>query len=301
MKSTLAIINPAAGGGRCGALASDALSALRARGLDIEVRTTERAGQGTEFAQQAYADGYRNFIAAGGDGTSYEVINGLSAYFEARQPEQRCSLGFLPLGTGNSFLRDFTDRGADYAQQALADGKRRACDIVKVTHDDGHLYYMNLFSAGFVADVCSVTNRRFKALGAAGYGAGVVACLAGLRSRKWKLQVDGGEPWEQVGVFLSVCNSRYTGGSMMMAPFAETSDGQADVVLVGQMGRGTLMRVFPRIFSGTHVHHQQVTTCRAAAIDLDFDEALDVMVDGEVVRIRPTRIEVLPGAIDVAA
>lgn len=300
MSAMLAIINPAAGGGRGAPMVHDALEGLRRRGLEIEERTTERAGHATEIARAAYADGYRDFIAVGGDGTSHEVINGLDAYFGVEAPSERCRLGLLPMGTGNSFLRDFTDRGAEYTIEALADGRRRGCDIVRIHHDGGLLYFINLFSCGFVADVCTVANTRFKSLGPAGYGAGVVACLAGLRSRLLKLRVDGGEMWEQQGLFFSVCNSRYTGGAMMMAPFADATDGQVDVVFVGQMGRATLMRLFPRIFKGTHVHDPRVTTCRGREIELFFDAPLDVMVDGEVVRIRPTRIEVLPGAIDVA-
>ena len=112
------IVNPAAGGGRCGeTCAACARQRLRGSGLTLEVRQTRAAGEATVLAYNAYADGYRNFIAVGGDGTGFEIVNGL---FPDALAEGRAALGFLPLGTGNSFLRDFTNRGAEYAIDAIS-------------------------------------------------------------------------------------------------------------------------------------------------------------------------------------
>src|SRR5246127_4821801 len=106
----LAIINPAAGGGRCRDQVGAALERLRKSSLAIETVETNAAGDATRLARQAYARGYRKFIAVGGDGTSYEIVNGLFPVAEGVEPPV---LGFLPLGTGNSFLRDFTQRGVE--------------------------------------------------------------------------------------------------------------------------------------------------------------------------------------------
>jgi len=81
----------------------------------------------------------------------------------------RVALGFLPLGTGNSFLRDFSKNGLQTATEALLAGKRRRCDVLKLTHATGVIYYINLLSVGFTADVTALANRRFKRLGEAGY------------------------------------------------------------------------------------------------------------------------------------
>ncbi|MDE3110676.1 MAG: acylglycerol kinase family protein, partial [Acidobacteriota bacterium] len=97
-----AIINPAAGGGRCGKLAPGAIDRLQRYGVGIQVTRTSLPGEATELARQAYADGYRKFLAIGGDGTAFEIINGL---FPESLTRGRATLGFLPLGTGNSFLR----------------------------------------------------------------------------------------------------------------------------------------------------------------------------------------------------
>ena len=99
----LAIVNPAAGGGRCGREAPAVISALRDTGLDVEVRETRAAGDGTRLAREAYRQGTRRFIGVGGDGTGFEIVNGL--FPEALDSAERPWLGFLPLGTGNSRQR----------------------------------------------------------------------------------------------------------------------------------------------------------------------------------------------------
>jgi diacylglycerol kinase (ATP) len=296
----LAIVNPAAGGGRCAELAGAALARLRAGGLMIEEAYTHGPGQATQFARDAYARGIRRFVAVGGDGTAYEIVNGLLPAALGASDADRPRLGFLPLGTGNSFLRDFGDRGAEQAEEALISGRSRACDVVRLSHDSGELFYINLMSAGFVADVATTANRRFKRVGAAGYGLAVVLETGTLAARDFRMRVDGGTAWQQKVTFVSFSNSRYTGGKMLMAPFADTADGKLDVIVAGAMGRLALLSAFPKIFSGTHVHMTAITCSQARCVEIDADAPMDLMIDGEVERHRPKRLEVLPRAIDVS-
>src|SRR6267378_1302062 len=216
-----AIVNPAAGSGRCGKLAPAALERLRSAGLDIEVRKTRAPGEAVVFANSAYAEGYRNFIAVGGDGTGFEIVNGL---FPAAALEGRAALGFLPLGTGNSFLRDFTERGADYAIEAIRTRRRRPCDVIRLNHAGGTLFYINTLNIGFAADVATLTNRHLKRLGELGYLAGVLVSLARLRRRSFPLRADG-ERDDRRCLFLAFSNSKYTGGKMMIAPQASIGSG----------------------------------------------------------------------------
>jgi YegS/Rv2252/BmrU family lipid kinase len=239
-------------------------------------------------------------MAVGGDGTSYEIVNGLLPAALGARDGERPRLGFLPLGTGNSFLRDFGDRGAEQAVEALVGGRSRACDVVRLQHDQGELFFINLMSAGFVADVATTANRRFKRVGAAGYGLAVVLETGSLSPRDFRMRVDGGTPWEQKVTFVSFSNSRYTGGKMLMAPFADTADGKLDVIVAGAMGRLALLAAFPKIFSGSHVHLTSITCSQARCVEIDADAPMDLMIDGEVERHRPTRLEVLPAAIDVS-
>ena len=297
MKTTsLAIANPAAGFGKAAALLPAALDRLHHAGIDYEVAETRYAGHATEIARAAYADGYRSFIAVGGDGTAFEIVNGL---FPEALNDEPPVLGFLPLGTGNSFLRDFTKDGAEYAAQAIIAGRERPCDVIKLTHTTGALYYINILSLGFVAEVCTLANERFKKLGAAGYGLAVVSCLASFKKRVLPFKMDGfAETNPPATALLIFNNSKYTGGNMMLAPSADSGDGLIDIVR-WSANRFDFIWNFRKCYDGTHVFHPLVFQGRARRIELDFGSSVDIMIDGEVMTVELQTLEVLPGALRV--
>jgi YegS/Rv2252/BmrU family lipid kinase len=290
-----AIVNPAAGSGRCGKLAPAAIERLRSAGLDIEVRKTRAPGEAVVLANGAYAEGYRNFIAVGGDGTGFEIVNGL---FPAAALEGRAALGFLPLGTGNSFLRDFTERGADYAIEAIRTRRRRPCDVIRLNHAGGTLFYINTLNIGFAADVATLTNRHLKRLGELGYLAGVLVSLARLRRRSFPLRADG-ERDDRRCLFLAFSNSKYTGGKMMIAPQASIGSGAIEYVHWGPIGRFGLVRNLATLFDGSHIRHPLASRRTATRIEFDIEAPVDVVVDGEVLTLEVKSLEVLPNALDV--
>src|SRR5882724_410702 len=166
MDRFFAIVNPAAGGGRSAKLAGPALASLREKGLRIDVIASTGKGHAVRLAREAYDQGYRDFLAVGGDGTAHEILNGV---FAGRKSVERVALGFLPLGTGNSFLRDFSKDGAKASMRALLEDRRRSIDLIRLTHSGGEVYSFNLLSVGFTADVAALTNRMFKPLGHFGF------------------------------------------------------------------------------------------------------------------------------------
>jgi diacylglycerol kinase (ATP) len=292
----LAIVNPAAGGRRCGRLAPAALDRVRRAGIELEVVQTTKAGEATALARTAYAKGQRNFLAVGGDGTVFEIVNGL---FPEALTQGRPVLGFLPLGTGNSFLRDFTTRGVEHTIEALRKGNRRSCDVLRLRHSGDDIYFINLLSLGFPADVGELTNRRFKGLGELGYICGVMARLVGLKHLAFPHRVDSAEDWDRRRcLFLTFSNSKFTGGKMMIAPKADPSDARIEYVRWGPVGRLQLLWTFPRLFSGTHIEHPLASRAAAERVDLDLEEPVNAMVDGEILRLKCRSIEILPGALD---
>lgn len=304
MKETfLAIINPAAGAGRCGKLAPAALDELRKAGVPIETAESRAPGDGTNLVRDGWQAGYRKFLAVGGDGTSFEIINGLFPAADAQMsPEQRPTLAFLPLGTGNSFLRDFTDRGVEYSKQALLAGRKRPCDVLRLKHRDGVIYYMNLLSVGFTADVAALTNRRFKSLGELGYLLGVLVCLVRLRRRAFPFRVDGEKEMDRRPcLFLTFNNSQFTGGKMRIAPQANSADGVIEFVRWGPIGRLGLIANLHRLYDGSHVNHPLASRRAVKRIEFDLSGPVDIMVDGEVQRAQCQLLEVLPAALQVMA
>ncbi len=292
-----AVVNPAAGAGRCGKLSGPALDGLRGKGIPLEIVRTGRAGEAVELVRQAYRQGFRRFLAVGGDGTSHEIVNGL--FPEATQ-SGRPTLAFLPLGTGNSFLRDFSDRGVEFAREALLAGRSRPCDLMELTHPGGLLYSINLLSIGFAADVATLTNRRFKTLGAAGYLAGVLVCLIRLRRRAFPHRCEDDLEFDRRPcLFLTFNNSQYTGGTMHIAPQADSGDGWIEFVRWRPVGRLELIWNLHRLYDGSHVHHPQASRRAVRRVDFDLDGPVDMMVDGEVIRAQCRSLRIMPAALNV--
>ena len=293
----LAVVNPAAGGGRCRKLVSAALDRLLAGGVKLDLVETTGPGQGAHLARDGYDRGYRKFIAVGGDGTSYEIVNGL---FPRRESEEPPTLAFLPLGTGNSFLREFTDRGVEHATEALLAGRSQPCDVLRLRHTEGVLHYINLLAMGFAADVAALRARHFSGWGELGYQSSILISLARFRRRPFPVRVDGGSAIDRRPcLFLTFNNSKFTGGTMMIAPKAEVNDGLIEYVRWGPIGRLGLIRNLPTLYDGTHIHHPLAERRAANRIDFYLDTSVDVMVDGEVLTLQCQTLDVLPSALRV--
>jgi diacylglycerol kinase (ATP) len=197
-------------------------------------------------------------------------------------------------------LRDFTDKGSEHAFEAILAGRRRSCDVLRLTHGSGELYFTNLLSMGFPADVAAVTNRRFKRFGELGYILGVFVCLARLDRRAFPVRTNGDSEFDRRRcLFLTFNNSKFTGGKMMIAPKAVTDDGLIEYVRWGPISRIGLLRNFPTLFDGTHLSHPLASHGGAKHVEFELDAPVDVMVDGEVLTLHCREIDVLPGALDV--
>ncbi len=297
MERFFAIVNPAAGGGRSAKLAGPALARLREGGLSIDVIASNGPGHAVQLAREAYGQGYRRFIAVGGDGTAHEIFNGV---LPASIGKDRISLGFLPLGTGNSFLRDFTQDGAEGSLRALLAGRTRPVDLVRLTHSAGEIYSFNLLSVGFTADVAALTNRFFKPLGQAGYLLGVFVRVVQLRRRPFRLRCDDDQNWdERRCLFLTFSNSKYTGGTMLIAPNADPTDGLIEFVRWGPIGRFGLMRMLPKLYDGSHITHPLASRRAVRHVEFNVPVPVDVMIDGEVATLECRSVDVMPAAVDI--
>jgi diacylglycerol kinase (ATP) len=295
--SFFAIVNPAAGGGKSAKLAGGTLARLRDNRIKVDVIASSAPGHACELAHEAYAQGYRNFLAVGGDGTAHEIINGI---FSRHASPERISLGFLPLGTGNSFLRDFTDKGADDSIRALLANRKRAVDLIRLTHATGEVYSFNILSIGFTADVGAITNRVFKPLGHLGYLLGVFVRVIQLRRRAFTLRCDEETAWDdRRSLFLTFNNSKYTGGTMLIAPQADPSDGFIEFVRWGPISRLGLLRMLPRLYDGTHVEHPLASRRAVRHVEFDIPLPVDVLVDGEILSLKCKELDIIPSALDV--
>jgi diacylglycerol kinase family enzyme len=227
------------------------------------------------------------------------VVNGL---FPEESEGERPTLGFLPLGTGNSFLRDFSDRGVEHAIESLIAGRTQVCDVLRLRHRSGVVHYINLLSLGFPADVATLRARRFSGQGELGYVISIFLGLARLQRRPFPVRVDQETEFDRRRcLFLTFNNSKFTGGTMMIAPKAEVNSGLIEYVRWGAIGRLGLMRNLPGLYDGTHIEHPMAERKAVMRVEFDLEAPVDVMVDGEVLTLHCEKLDVLPGALDVVA
>jgi diacylglycerol kinase family enzyme len=169
-----------------------------------------------------------------------------------------------------------------------------------LTHATGEIYSFNLVSVGFAADVAAIANRYFKPIGHLGYLAGVFVRLAQSRRRAFPLRADDEPAWdERRCLFLSFNNSKYTGGTMLVAPDADTSDGLIEFVRWGPVGRLHMLRLLPGLYDGSHIKHPLASRKSVRRVDFRSGAPVDVTIDGEVFTLELKALDLLPSALDV--
>ena len=291
----LAIVNPAAGAGRCGKRAPAAVERLRSGGLEVEVRRTAGPRDATRIGREGFAEGYRSFIVAGGDGSACEVVNCIVP--PALQAGEKVRLGFLPLGTGNAFLRSFATDRVGYSIESLLAGRRRPCDVLVLRHREGEHYMINLFGFGMSVQT-SIRSIKHKRWGVFGFVIAAVESMIVAPTAPLPLRLDGGELLDGPVGMICISNSQYA-AQMLMAPDADIADGLLDLIRVEPIGRLEMMRTFPKLLKGTHLEHPRISAAQGREIVFEVDEEVDVMADGEVMRVLPWKIDVLQEVLEV--
>jgi diacylglycerol kinase (ATP) len=234
-------------------------------------------------------------VAAGGDGTLFEVVNGLML----QAPEQRPPLGVIPVGTGNAFARDIGLSGGDWktAIEKICAGHCRRIDLGQLSWGGGQYYFLNIVGFGFVVDAALMAGR-LKGLGRLAYTLGALSHLVKLRSFSLQLESDG-VAIEQECLLVEISNSRYTGTSFLMAPGAKLDDGLLDLTLVRKVSRLRLLRLFTTIYSGKHVDHEEVSVIRGSCFQINGPASSILLADGEFIGQTPAEIRCVPAAIRI--
>lgn len=294
---TLLIVNPVAGHGRGRKCFKRLEPRLRGAIPELTVRISEFPGHAVELGRWAAQEGFERLLCLGGDGTPFEVINGLYASGQlSPQPE----IGLIPAGTGNSFVRDFDVWTADLALDRILSGRRRRVDLIEFSYISGNesvkRYALNILGVGLIADILQLTNERLKFLGAAGYSLAVLIRLVRGMDNRIELAADG-RAWTVENSALVVSNSKFTGGTMKIAPGADVLDGRADLVLFNGVNRREIISIFKAVFSGRHVSHPKVEILQAVELSVSGTPPLRVMADGELLGMTPLRLKVLPGEL----
>ena len=312
----MAVVNVFAASRKAGSIWKNAAVMLEEAGVPYKARFTGGELNATALSRKSAAEGYRNFIAVGGDGTIHDVLNGIGEYVASAEGVSFSdfTLAVIPVGSGNDWVKSVgVPRDIREAVRLVAEGVRRKQDVVKVSVLDAAdleaepltvSYMANIAGVGLDARVCEIVNRK-KEQGKRGKKLYVSALLYCIRHRvpvRASIVCDGVEIFN--GKYLSIAfgTGKFSGGGMRQTPLAVIDDGLTDVTVIPDIPLMTIAKEVPKLFTGTF-HKVDVLTqarCRkVTVIPAKEADAEPVEVDGEVIGRAPVTMEVLEGQLTV--
>lgn len=297
----LAIVNPASGGsrGRTGWPAVE--RALHAAGVVLEVAHTSKAHDGADIARSAVLQGRRRLLAAGGDGSVNDVLNGVMDAGLAL--DDFVTLAPVPLGTGNDWARSLGFRRDPLAiAAAIASGRTMLHDVGVIDFPAApaasrrRRWFINVAGAGFDAHVIGQLPRQVPSTLA--YLGGALRCLATYRPSAFRIATDQAVVEDRL-LLAFVANARYCGNGMHVAPTARPDDGLFDVIAIREVALRTVPMKLARLYRGSILGDPAVRHWRAAAVSIDASPPAAVQADGQLVGMTPAQFSIRRQAVAV--
>jgi diacylglycerol kinase (ATP) len=288
-------VNPASGNGATGKRWPELAHRAKMLGLTGETFFSQRPGHLIELARSAVDGGATLVIAAGGDGTLNEVVNGIAG--------RDVELATIPLGTGMDFGRTYgIPKKFDAAVRVALDGTTRTIDAGRVRYrtwegEEAERWFANVGSVGMSGAVAQRANGMSKALGGkATFFYALTRVFLEWENTEVTVKLDDGERRGRMHDVV-VANGVWHGGGMKLAPDASPDDGLFDVVLIGDVGKLDFLTTAPKIYKGRHVAHAKVDVVRSKRVEVDAAERLPIELEGEQVGTTPAVFDVVPGAL----
>jgi diacylglycerol kinase (ATP) len=313
MSKTLVIYNPVAGRGRVQAQWPLVEQALRQAGVDFDAMPTHAPLDACQLARKAHQK-YGLIVSVGGDGTTHEIVNGL---MQASGESESIPLAIIPLGSGDDFVKVLPPEtpvgGQPYdwriAVQKIVRGQTQLFDVVRITGDhlrpelgNGPHYFMNSMDIGFGAQAAhnfTQVPRFFKGISA--YLVAILKTMIRYPLLHITIQIDDLAPFEQATSMIAITNGRSFGSSFWICPYARADDGILDVVIAQGLSRLEILKLLPKLTSGTHLGDPAVSTERAHRVVISSAEPLVVETDGELPFLETHHLilEILPGRLRI--
>lgn len=287
------IYNPNSGKRRGEKLSPIILDALKRAGHSVTPYRTLHRLHAMDIAKHLELQPEDAVLSVGGDGTAYEVLNGIMQNPAPKHPV----FGIIPVGTGNSFVKDLGMKKWEDGLKAVLAGKTQAVDIVRFITEGETNYFMNALGFGLVADVCIFADKVKKVMGSSSYTVGALKEIMQFKAHKTKLTVDG-EVHEFNGVFTNFSNSCIIGGNMKISPFSVIDDGIIEAVILEDMPKGEIIKAFPTIYDGQHLSNPNVKVFRGKHFLVETDPPKFCNPEGEIFGVTPLELDVLQKEID---
>lgn len=295
------ILNPAAGKGRSIHELSNAIeTACQERELDFEIYQTVGVGDASDYVKRTVAlnenEAYR-FYACGGDGTLCEVMNGIMSL----DNPSRAALGVIPSGTGNDFVRNFTNNENFWDIPAQLSAREREIDLLCCND----MYAINMINIGFDCEVvCQTARLKRKAWIPSGcaYIAGLLVTLIKKPGLKASISVNGETAIDCRYLLSTYANGAFCGGGFHSNPKSSLNDGKIDTVFVHNISRTRFLTLVSAYKKGTHLakkYEKILKNQKLDSIDLCFDELANVSVDGEIISVKELHITLARNALRI--
>lgn len=264
---------------------------LDAAQLDYDLAVTDKPQAGTSLAEAAVHEGFNAVVAAGGDGSINEVINGI---LRATPEGPTIPFGILPLGTANDFnLMAGLPSRVEKAAQVIAQGHTRQIDAIKVNDR------FSINNSGLAMEpMVTLENIRMTRLsGEIRYIVALLKVIVKMTAWQMRVHWDNGQ-YEGPVYLLSICNSPRTGG-FKIAPGAEIDDGQFDIVLAPELPKTTVLYLLIKLMQGTMVEDERVTFVRSTRLSVASQPGTPAHTDGEIISESLTQVDyqMLPGKV----
>lgn len=296
---TKIILNPNAGQGYGAKVLPDIERICTASNVEYSLEQTTGPRDAIQMAAQAAADGFERVIAAGGDGTVHEVVNGLMA---AQADGHSAVLGIIPVGSGNDLAFALgIPADVEKACAILRHGAPRAVDIGKVTVDGEPQFFGNNVGIGFDGEVV-VDLQNGRSL--QGFLMYLWSVFRVLFNGRWPFEIAStvdGVTTQHTVTLITVANGTRTGGGFLLTPAAKQDDGLLDICYAGKLSKLGVLNLLPRTINGSHVRQKSVTIATTKNISIRVPAGSPAHIDGEVLTAdgHLFDIEILPLALHV--
>lgn len=298
---TKIILNPNAGQRHGAKVLPDIEHHLQTLGIPYDLVQTTAPHQADTLTAQAIADGYERVVAAGGDGTINEVVNGL---LTSQTEGHSAVLGVLPVGSGND-LAYALGISADVATACarLKNGSARRIDVGKVTVDGVPRYFANNVGIGFDGEVV-VDLAQGRTLN--GFLMYLWSVFRVLFKGRWPFEVEvaiDGNHFRQDVTLINVANGMRSGGGFLLTPHAKLDDGVLDICYADGLSKIGVLNLLPRTINGSHIRQKSVTLTTGTEVEITVPDGAPAHIDGEVLcrRGQDFKFEILKNKLTVWA
>ena len=290
------IYNPISGNGKANHLVKKLQEDFNQRKIKYTIYQSQYSGHVKSLCMNK---GLKNFIIIGGDGTFNEALNGFMK--RPNKSYENINVGFLPGGTGNSFMHDLNGATYQKALKIILNGQTKRIDVLKLNFNknlSNFSYSLNIVGWGLASDI-NILSDKLRFLGGVRYNVASLYYIFNKQVRSATITIDKKSNYKKY-LFVMCLNTMHTGKGMKAAPNAKLDDGLFDVIIINaKISKFKLLQLLPKLFTGDHIFSKDVEYLQAKYLEIDSD-SIDVLnIDGENKFNTPVSISIVPKVLNI--